>query len=100
MSKDHDYNVRKPTEIEYVQLAKCLMLDDEERQVLKQVVKPLTTEHVAEYIKDYYTAVIDKYVSDAQGYAGKVFTIVWGDVFFCTRIIEDKETGKLTVLRK
>ena len=94
-----EWNVRKPTEQEYLELAKCLFDDYEERTILKELLKPLTVQQVVDYLKDYYVTVLTDYVSDSQGYGGKVFTITWGDVYFQTRIIEDKETGKLTVLR-
>ena len=94
-----EWNVRKPTEQEYIELAKCLMTDSEERQILKRLIELLTVEKVVKYLRDYYITVLNGYVSDSQGYAGQIFTITWGAVSFFTRIIRNSKTNKLEVER-
>jgi hypothetical protein len=95
-----DWKLRKPTKTEYVEIAECLLGDFEERQILKSQFKNPTVEQVVEFLKDYYIAVFDGYISDAQGYAGRVFHIIWGDIYYSTTVIEDREKEKLIVLRR
>jgi hypothetical protein len=98
MSKE--WTVRKPTKQEYISIAQSLLSDLEERQILKSQFKNPTVEQVVEFLKNYYISVIDRYISDSQGYAGRVFHILWGDVYYSTTIIEDNEKSKLIILRK
>lgn len=95
-----DYEVRKPTKKECSDIANALLANDEERQILQNLFKQLSTQRVNEHIKEYCIIVVDDYVSDAQGYIGKIIIIIWGTPEFITRLIEDEETRKLTVLRE
>jgi len=65
-----DWTVRKPTKEEYIQIAECLLSDNDERAALV-ANGILSLEEAVAYLKEYYVSVLDGYVSDAQGYAGK-----------------------------
>jgi hypothetical protein len=85
---------------EVEEIAICLLSDYGERQLFKTLFHRLNKRQVTEYLQDCYITVIDGYVSDAKGYAGKVIIIIWAAPEFITTIIEDEETGKLKVIKE
>lgn len=67
-----DYNVRKPTKEELADWKKWFLKENSHNYYLS------LEQNADDYIESYYFGVIDDYISDCPGYAGRLMFVVYG----------------------